>query len=671
MRSGLGAFAARHRLFGVVLVLVCAPVLVSAGAHMTGGWVPDGDDSSVARRTMQVLSTDPPLIGQESTADVAYEDQSPNHLGPIGYYAMAIPYALSGWSPIGLVAGAALVALAGIGTCLAMGERTAGRRGLVAVGLGLALLSVRLGQNWLVRPLNAGMVVFPLVATLLGTWAYLRRDRAGLAVVLIAGSFCLQVSLETLPVAGPAVLACVSLAGFRRFAGRERAARSGAWWAVVGVLVLLWLPPALDVVVRWPGNLGVVAEYLLGQVGLVPHTSVKPGRLGLGPAVGSVLTYATSLPGIDRRDLSGDLEVLVPFSKVSVPSLVVGLAVLALAVNWAITRGSAALRSLLAVSAMAGVVAAIGLAERPGDELATQTYFVIWVQAVIAVAWMAVALASIEVAMHLASRIDASRSSRARRVPITAGAAAIALLAVVLAPLGEPVERQPSRQITSLSRQVRARVPPGAYLIVGEGFSSWISVSKGVGTDLLAHGYDIRFDDSNEMEDEPRRQGTEGMARLIVTDRLPDVAGPDLVARYVEPGAVFLVRLVPGGPDTNWCADVGSLAYRIRQVTGATRDQDPLEPIATPAMWAEVLAEVNPVELARARSGSAVADAAAVLTPDLAVTIDRLTAGAADAPDADQEGALRLVLTTFDDTCSATLVAGAERLPAGGGERPS
>ena len=93
---------ARNRRLGAVLsvfALVSIPVLWSAGAHMTGGWLPDGDDASIARRTQQVFTTDPPLIGHESTADVPVQDQTPNHPGPIGYYVMAIPYAVSGWSP--------------------------------------------------------------------------------------------------------------------------------------------------------------------------------------------------------------------------------------------------------------------------------------------------------------------------------------------------------------------------------------------------------------------------------------------------------------------------------------------------------------------------------------------------------------------------------------------
>lgn len=670
MLSRFRAAATRHRLLLLVMALLSVPVLWSAGAHMVDGWVPDGDDASIARRTMQVFSTDPPLLGHESTADVAFEDQTPNHPGPIGYYVMAIPYAVSGWSPIGLVVGAALVALAGIAACLAIGERTAGRRGLVAVGLGLALMSVRLGQNWLVRPLNAEMMIFPLVATMLGAWAYLRRDRVGLAVVLIAGSFCLQVSLETLPVAGLTGFVCIVLAGYRRFVGHERVPRTGAWWGVVGVLVLIWLPPLVDVVVRWPGNLFVVVEYLLGQAGVIHHTSVKPGRLGIGPAVGSVLTYATSLPGIDQRDFTGDLEQLVDVSQVSLLPLVLGLVLLGLAVNWAITRGSAALRSLLAVAVVSAAAASIGLAKRPGEELATQTYFVIWVQAIVAVSWMAVALAALEISAYLLHRTDPGARPAVLRGPLIVGVALIALLAVVVAPRGEPVVRLQSRQITALSRQVRAQVPKGTYLIVGEGFSSWISVSKGVGTDLMAHGYDIRFEDSNEMEDEPRLQGTKDMARLIVTDRLPDVSGPDLVARYVEPEAVFLVRLVPAGPDTDWCADIGALAYRIRAVTGASRDQEPLEPVATPAMWADVLAEVNPAELARAQPGTTQFDAAADLT-DLEATIGRLRSGAAEAPDARQIIALHQLLSAFDATCSADLVPGATPLPAGGGEGSS
>ncbi|MBX3285382.1 MAG: hypothetical protein KF703_08585 [Actinobacteria bacterium] len=491
----------------------------------------------------------------------------------------------------------------------------------------------------------------------------LRRD---CAVVLLAGSFCLQVGLQTLPVAGLAVLGCLAVAAHRRFVGHERPPRTRAWWAVVAVLALVWLPPIIDVAVRWPGNLGVVAEYLLGQVGVVPRTSVKSGQLGLGPAAGSVLTYATSLPGLDHRDLSSDLEVLVDLSEVALVPLLAALALLAFAINWAVTRGSAALRSLLVVALSSTAAAVVGLAARPGDELATQTYFVIWVQAVAAVVWMAAALTAIEAAEHLLRRLAANPASRARRIP-TAAVVALTGLLVVAAPLGEPVVRQPSQQATALSRQVRERVPPGTYLIVGEGFSSWISVSKGVGTDLLAHGYDIRFEDSNEMEDEPRRQGRRDQPRLIVTDVLPDVTGPDLVARYVEPDGTFLVRLVPGGPDAEWCADVGALAYRIRAVTGAAADEDPLQPVTSPPVWADVLAEVDPAELASARPGSAQAEAATALTTDLAASIDQLASWSVPGPDPAVEGALRLILLTYQDTCAASQVPGATALPPGAG----
>jgi len=651
-------------MFLVVLALVSVPTLWSAGGHMTGGWIPDGDDALVARRTMQVWSTAPPLIGQESTADVPYEDQTPNHPGPVAYYLMAIPYGLSGWSPIGLIAGAAFIGLAGLATCLMLAERTAGRRGLVAVGLGLALISVRLGQNWLVRPLNAEMIVFPLVATLLGVWAYLRRDRVGLAVVFIVGSFCLQVTLETLPLVGVSLAVCIGVAGFRRWVRHERVPRTRVWWATIGALGLMWFPPLLETVVRWPGNLLILGHYLLGQTGLIHYASVKGGGLGLGPAVGSVVTYATSLPGIDNRDFTRDIEVLVRISQISVIPLAIGLTAVALVINWAVTRGSAALRSLLLVVAGSTVVAFVGLAKRPERALETQTYFVIWVQSVVSLAWMAAALAVLEFGLHVVRRFEVDPTSRVRRAPITAGLVVIAVLAVLVAPRGEPVARQNAREDTALSAQIRANVPRGTYLIIGDGFTPWISTAKGVGTDLLAHGYDIRSIDSNEMEDEPRRTGTDQMDRLIVTDQLPDVAGPDLVARLHEPNATFLVRLVPGGPDTNWCADIGALDYRIRKVTGASRDQDPLAPVTTPEMWAKVLAQVKPAEFARARPGSVQSDAGTIVALDLAPTIERLRSGAATAPSASQVQALNTMLTTFDQVCSAKLVHGAELLPA-------
>ena len=238
------------------------------------------------------------------------------------------------------------------------------------------------------------------------------------------------------------------------------------------------------------------------------------------------------------------------------------------------------------------------------------------------------------------------------------------LLALVVAPRQGHVVRTSSREVRALSAQIRAQVPPGTYLIIGEGFSPWISVSKGVGTDLMAHGYDMRFVDSNEMEDEPRLRGNDDMSRLIVTDQLPDVAGPDLVARYRERNATFLVRLVPAGKDTNWCADIGPLAYRIRKVTGAAADQDPLAPVKTPEMWADVLLQVRPDEFARARPGSVQADAGTILSLDLVPTIERIQSGLATAPTAAQVQALDTLLSTFDQACRAKLVHGAEPVAA-------
>jgi uncharacterized membrane protein YcjF (UPF0283 family) len=77
------------------------------------------------------------------------------------------------------------------------------------------------------------------------------------------------------------------------------------------------------------------------------------------------------------------------------------------AAAWAWRRGSQALRCLLLVALPAGGIAVIAFAQRPTDNLYAQTYFVIWIQAVVAMAWTAIALVVIEVLTWL----------RARRVP--------------------------------------------------------------------------------------------------------------------------------------------------------------------------------------------------------------------------------------------------------------
>jgi hypothetical protein len=549
-----------------VLALVAVPIVASAWQHGTGGWVPEGDDAWVGRRTAQVFSTDPPLIGQESTANESPSDQGLSHPGPVAYYVMALPYALSGWSPVGLIVGAAIIVAAGAAAAVVAGWRAAGHRGLVAVGIAVVLVELRLGQDWLVRPTSSASVALPLLAAMLGLWAYLRGDRLGLAIAAIAATYCLQTSLVVLPLAGSILLAALGVMWWRRRL-RGEAVIGVAGWSVVAVGVAVWSLPLLDLVLG-VHNLADLGHYLLTAAGLADREDTTQGALGLGPAIATVITYVVSIPRLDGRTLEGPSVWLVRGDELSMLRAAIGLALTGAMVAWAGRRRRADLSALLLVAGVALVIATFAFAQRPTDSVVTQTYFVVWIQAIAGVVWTAAALTALEVATWAHHRRTAgSGARRARRrsgalPPAIAAGLGVVLVAAAVASTGS-IERTDAERVSSLSAQVRADLPRGTYQVVAEGAIPFTSTAKGLGLDLIAHGYDVRFTEWGGMPDEPQRRGDREIDHLVVTTEYPDLPDSVMLARVRDREVDIQVHLVPGGPDLPFCLEVGPVVRGI------------------------------------------------------------------------------------------------------------
>lgn len=548
-------------LLWAVLGLALVPIAASAWQHATGGWVPEGDDAWVGRRTMQVFSTDPPLIGQESTADDTMSDQGLSHPGPLAYYVMAVPYAVSGWSPVGLVLGAALIVALGAAAAVVAGWRAAGARGLVAAGIAVVLLELRLGPEWLVRPTSSVSVALPLLAALLGLWAYLRGDRLALAITVVAATYCLQTSLVVLPLASSILLAALGVALWRRRA-RGEAAWTRAGVAVGAAVALVWLLPVLDQLLG-VGNLAGLGHYLLAAAGLAEREGTTAGALGLGPAVATFIAFALSMPRLDGRTFEGPAVWLVRLDQLALAQVALGAAAVGLAVAWCRRQRRAELGTLLVVAAAAAVISVIAFSRRPTDSLVTQTYFVVWVQAVAATLWAALALAALEAGSWATHRQRVRQGGRARRPrgalpPALAAGLGVVAVGALAASIG-PVARDDAAQITELSAEVRADLPLGTYKVVADGPVPFTSTAKGLGLDLLAHGYDIRFDEWGGMVDEPQRRGDREVDHLVVTSEYPDLPDVVMLARSRSAEVDLQVHLVPGGPDLPFCLEVGGI----------------------------------------------------------------------------------------------------------------
>lgn len=277
-------------------VLVSLPLIWSAIALLVSGWAPQGDEAYVGIRAHDVFSSHPPLLGLRSTSANNNPDVHAHHPGPMSFYALAIPYALSGWSAWGLLLGSALIAITFVGISVHSAYRVAGWPGTVMVGL-VALVLQRSFGEFLALPLNIWQGVLGLLAVLVLAWRLLMWQTECLPLFVVVGSFVAQVHIAFTPVV--LILALVlAVVGLKRWYdergtvwplpgkddprtdedgdedGEPESAgwRRPGWWAA-GLLILCWVPVLIDTFTYDPNNLSQLLR--LSEAG--PHPAVGMG----------------------------------------------------------------------------------------------------------------------------------------------------------------------------------------------------------------------------------------------------------------------------------------------------------------------------------------------------------------------------------------------------------
>lgn len=557
----------RYGLVAMVSILVLLPVFTAVFRHSVGGWVPDGDDAWVARRTMQVVSTSPPLIGQESTASDEPTESGLNHPGPVSYYVMAVPYAASGWSPIGLIVGAGFIVGVAMVCAVAMGWCVLQERGALGVGIALALISVRLGQEWLVRPTSSALVAIPLGAGLLGLWAYLRGSRSGFFVALGLGTFAMQTSLVVLPMAGALVLATLVVVVVKFVRTRELPVHGWSWLFIAAVAAV-WIPPLIDQFTRQPGNLADLLHYLYSDASGNKRTGKVTEALGIGPSAATVLDGVANPFGIDDRRIRGASVWLVTPQTLGLVAPLIFAACTAVALWWSATRRRTAILALFAVAAGASALAIFAFARRPTETLFNSTYFVLWIQGVGLLWWSAIGIAAVDAGIQWArdrrGRPPAGTAAAARehrRMLVVQRSALVVTGLLALAASWTVVPDQEAQRVRGLSAQVRQNLPPGTYEVEGKGFVAWLSTAKGLGTDLIAHGYDARFTEWGGMVDEQQRRATSRTPQVFVVAQergaateVPD--DPTILGTYRDDDVQLIAIYVPGGDFARLCEQV-------------------------------------------------------------------------------------------------------------------
>lgn len=159
--------ASEQRLLAVIVALI-APLAVWLMQWIGTGWIPQGDTAIIAEKTMDVFSAHPPMQGMRSTSSMTVDGVYAHHPGPMQFYLLAIPYALGGWHPAGLLVGSFLIVTGFIALALWQAWKVGRTTGVVITVITIVAVELRI-ENSLVLPWN---VYPPIVGLSSRSWCW-------------------------------------------------------------------------------------------------------------------------------------------------------------------------------------------------------------------------------------------------------------------------------------------------------------------------------------------------------------------------------------------------------------------------------------------------------------------------------------------------------------------
>ena len=515
-------------LSAAVILIVLLPLVVSAFALLGAAgseYHPSADQAVIELNVRNVFHV-PPLLGP-------YSRFGWFHPGPALYYALALPYWLTGGSSASLAFAALFLnALALVGILL-IARRRGGLAVLMPTALIVEILVLRLGTQYMRDVWNPDITVFPFLLLAFLAWTMSCGERWALPVSAFVASFLVQTHVGyALPVAALIAFGIGGLVWSTRqsqhaveavpasdAAPRSTASPRRGWLMAVSVTVVIvlvmWLPPLIQQLTGEPGNFTKLLDFftqhgqehsttqawhvLSAQFGAWPdwlsgHTSFRLlGVFGASasapfPVVLVLLGAAAvvALRGLPRESLHAGSEA----SSQRTP---------------AIQRSdSVRLDLLVGLLVVASFVAVTRIVGEVWD------YIVKWLWAVGALAWIAIIVSVISVIGERAhpkapesERRDTLR--RAGRASLALGLAALLLLGVIgagtAATAGTP-DATSSRRIAQFADAVERALAtaPGRGVVeirmsdASGPFGGAGSVWTGAGVaDLLAHrGVDVR-----------------------------------------------------------------------------------------------------------------------------------------------------------------------------------
>ncbi|MDQ2852497.1 MAG: hypothetical protein M3Y49_17535 [Actinomycetota bacterium] len=299
-----------ERAMQLVVVLPLLWYLVQLAGHH---WMPQGDEAIIGIHTRDVFSVNPPLEGQR--ADTSFSDPGlyAHHPGPLQYYLLAVPYALTGWHPVGLVFGSLLI----VAGCAVLAIRSARQAGGLAAATAVffAILFVEgANRSFLVHPWNTFPPMLGLLVTMMLAWRLMLGQLWAMPWFALTASMTAQAHLLQLPIVGLLTI-LLSVVGVTRWYRsrdaiwpmpgyvphrlRRRPRRTRPGWVTTAVALVVWAPVIADAVIYFPGN----------TVKLIQFGFRDNPHLSLGSALGRTVQLMVPTGHVDAFHL-GSASVL-------------------------------------------------------------------------------------------------------------------------------------------------------------------------------------------------------------------------------------------------------------------------------------------------------------------------------------------------------------------------
>ena len=496
-----------------VHLAVWTPLLYGLAKSLADGWVATSDNSVIALRSLDVLTSHGALVGQATRLASGVFD-----LGPIEYWLLTLPVHLD--AVHGVLWGGTLWCMVAASLTVEAAWAVGGVLAAVAGG------AVVLGVTWWIPEITTvpcwnpwlGLMFF--ITALAAGWAVMSGHRGWWAVAVICASIAAQAHLMY-AVAALAVVVLVFAVGI---ADAVRA-RARYWWAIAGVIagMACWAAPLTQQFTANPGNMTALFS---------PKGPPAP-KAGLVFGL-KAISAATQPPAYwwQTMDSLGKLsDVWARPAVAGGIALAIIAASLVAAIVWLKSRRTAGLAAISLVLAGAAVVtfasipvAAISVTTVTFDNL---RYLLAPLYPLGVLAWIAVVTVAVLAGRRVMARartqviaggtdaggpdaggtaVSAAGQGLAYRgVPISAFAAGALLVVAILAgpignteAIGTPVMLKVMHEVGRIAARIERKIPPQqvAFRVVAHDNRYRRQLTFGVAYALRADGYSPKISEA-------------------------------------------------------------------------------------------------------------------------------------------------------------------------------